>query len=240
MPQFIALLSSDPQSAPDRKQHRRSEADAALLVRLRAGDEHAYAELVASYARSMLRVALRYSRSRAVAEEAVQETWLAVVQGLDGFEGRASLKTWVFRILVNQVRIRAARELRVRSITDVLGANAHEPGEYAEEHLLSSSWERWPGHWSVPLGGLATLPDKAALAAELMSRVREVVACLPERQRTVLTMRDIDGCTAEEVCRHLNLEPNNQRVLLHRARLVVRAALVPYLAEHTEVPMPVT
>ena len=207
------------------------DADAVLLSRLRAGEEGAYTELVEGYSRSMLRVALRYARSRAVAEEAVQETWLAVLQGLDRFEGRASLKTWIFKILVNQVQGRAAREAHVLPVTDVLGPRGQEPGNSTEEHLLASSRDRWPGHWSAPARTWTAPPDEAALVTELMARLHEVIAELPERQRLVLTMRDIDGCTAEEVCRHLRLEPNNQRVLLHRARSVVRTALAPYLSE---------
>ena len=210
---------------------RLPDVDALLLGRLRAGEEGAYTELVESYSSSMLRVALQYARSRAVAEEAVQETWLAVLQGLDRFEGRASLKTWVFTILMNQVRGLAARESRVPPVTDVLGPSGHRSGVSSEEHLLSSSRDRWPGHWSAPSQTWTVPPHEAALVTELMTRLDEVIRRLPERQRIVLTMRDIEGCTAEEVCRRLQLEPNNQRVLLHRARSVVRLALGPYLAE---------
>ena len=226
-----AVLRS-PRTTDSGPRPRLPDVDAALLSRLRAGETGAFPELVESYSVSMMRTALRYARSRAVAEEAVQETWLAVLQGLNRFEGRASLKTWVFTILMNQVRGMAAREFRVLPVTDVLGPSGQDSGGSAEEHLLSSSQDRWPGHWSAPSRTWLVPPDEAALVAELMARLHEAVGELPERQRTVLTMRDIDGCTAEEVCRHMNLEPNNQRVLLHRARSVVRTALAPYLAEH--------
>ena len=238
MPQLIesppptaTVTLRSPSTADSSSRPRLPDVDAALVSRLLAREEGAYAELVERYSVSMMRVALRYARSRAVAEEAVQETWLAVLQGLDRFEGRASLKTWVFTILMNQVRAMAAREFRVLPVTDVLGPGGRDAGISAEEHLLSSSQDRWPGHWSAPSRTWLVPPDEAALVAELMGRLHEVVGRLPERQRIVLTMRDIDGCTAEEVCRRLNLEPNNQRVLLHRARSVVRTALAPYLAE---------
>ena len=210
---------------------RRPDVDAVLLSRLRAREEGAYKELVESYSVSMLRVALRYARSRAVAEEAVQETWVAVLQGLDRFEGRASLKPWVFAILINRARSMAVREVRVLPVSDVLGPGGRDSDVSAEELLLSSSRERWPGHWSAPSRTWMAPPDESLLVAELMSRLHEAIGRLPERQRIVLTMRDIDGRTAEEVCRRLHLEPTNQRVLLHRARCVVRMALAPYLAE---------
>ena len=238
MPQLIDLAPPTSAAAVPRPRvtshgprPRVPDVDAVLLSRLRAGEEGAYTELVESYSRSMLRVALQYARSRAVAEEAVQETWLAVLQGLDRFEGRASLKTWVFTILMNQVRGLAARECRVPPVTDVLSSGGQHSGVSGEEHLLSSSRDRWPGHWSAPSQTWTVPPDEAPLVAELMSRLHEVIGRLPERQRIVLTMRDIDGCTAEEVCRRLHLEPNNQRVLLHRARSMVRVALAPYLDE---------
>lgn len=208
----------------------RADADSALLVRLRAGDEDAYTELVDHYSRPMLRIALRYARSQAVAEEAVQETWLAVLQGVDDFEGRATLKTWIFRILVNQAQGRAAREVRVLPLTDVLGSGGRREGDpYAEERLLSSSRDRWPGHWSAAPASWAAPPDDAALAGELMRQLILLIAALPERQRQVVTLRDVEGRTGEEVCSRLGLRPTNQRVLLHRARLAVRAGLGQYL-----------
>lgn len=207
------------------------DPDAALLARLRVGDRHAYRELVENYSGSMLRLARRYARSHAVAEEAVQETWLAVVQGLDRFEGRASFRTWVLRILVNQVQARAAREARILPMTDLVGHVGEDRG--AEEQLLSSSRDRWPGHWSAPLDGWAPAPDEAALATELMARLQDAIAGLPHRQREVVTLRDVEGNSAEEVCRRLGLQPTNQRVLLHRGRAAVRAGVGPYLAEQS-------
>lgn len=207
------------------------DADAALVAQLRAGDEGAYTELVGQYSRSMLRVALRYARSHAVAEEAVQETWLAVVQGVAGFEGRATFKTWIFRILVIQAQRLAAREIRVLPLTDVLAGGPDGADPYAQERLLAYARDRWPGHWSAPLLSWAAPPDDAALAAELMTCLVALIDGLPVRQRAVVRLRDVEGRTSEEICARLGLQPTNQRVLLHRARLAVRAGLDPYLTE---------
>lgn len=206
------------------------DPDAGLVERLRAGDERAFSELVSIHSPAMLRVARRYARSSAVAEEAVQETWVAVLEGLDRFEGRSSVKTWIFRILVNQVQRRAAREARVLPMTDLLTHGAELRGQ-AEERLMSSSRERWPGHWSSRTADWAARPDHAALTAELITRVHEAIAVLPAKQRQVLTLRDVDGVSAEEVCRTIGLRPVHQRVLLHRARAAVRADVSAYLAD---------
>ena len=227
---LTSLTLPRPSHPPDEPpaQRRPDDPDAALLDRLRAGDERAYAELVDIHSRAMLHVARRYARSTAVAEEAVQETWLAVVQGLHRFEGRSSVKTWIFRILVNQVQARAAREARVVPLSDLLARSDRE--EHAEERLMASSRERWPGHWSSQ-AGWAVQPDQAALFAELIGRVHQAIAGLPDRQRQVLVLRDVEGESAEEVCRRVGLQPVNQRVLLHRARAAVRAEVGPYLAQ---------
>ena len=204
------------------------DPDAALVALLRSGDEDAYAQLVSAYTRSMLLVAGRYARSHAIAEEAVQETWLAVWQGVGRFEGRSSFKTWVFRILVNQAQSRAARESRVLPLTDVL-SRVRDQVE-AADGLASASRERWPGHWSAPSRGWAEEPDQTALAGELANRLEQAIAALPHRQREVLTLRDVDGYSASDVCRMLGIQPTNQRVLLHRARTAVRAGMGSYLA----------
>jgi RNA polymerase sigma-70 factor (ECF subfamily) len=216
-----------PEPAADR------HADAALVERLRAGDEAAFADLVDRWSPSLLRVAVLQTRSHALAEEAVQDTWLAVLQGIDAFEFRASLRTWVFRILLYTSRSKAERERRVPSLTDAAGRSADggQRGLPGEEPFLGTDHPHWPGHWSQPPRGWARVPDDAALGSELRRHIDDAIAALPPRQRAVLTLRDVEGLSPEEVCTALDLEPGNQRVLLHRARASVRAALVPYLAE---------
>ena len=210
-----------------------ADPDAELLRRLRAGDEAAFTELVDRWAASMLRLALVHTHARALAEEAVQDTWLAVLQGLDRFEERSTLKTWVFRILLYTCRAKAERERRVPAVSDLQRAASEQAHGRAvpEEQFLPSSHPHWPGHWSQPPRSWVRTPDDALLSSELRRHLSDAVAALPERQRQVLTLRDVEGWTSEEVCRLLGVLPGNQRVLLHRARSTVRAALEPYLAE---------
>ena len=205
------------------------DPDAALLERLRAGDEAAFVELVDRWSAPMMRVALTHTRMRALAEEAVQDTWVAVLQGVDRFEWRATLRTWVFRILLYTCRGKIARERRVPPLTDVLPAAAGGAPAVPEDRFLDAGHPHWPGHWSQPPRAWAREPADAALDAELRGHIARALADLPPRQREVLTLRDVEGWSAEEVCRLLGLLPGNQRVLLHRARSAVRASLEPYL-----------
>ncbi len=207
------------------------DPDAALLVRLKAGDEAAFTELVDRWSAPMLRVALTHTRMRALAEEAVQDTWLAVLQGVDRFEGRSTLRTWVFRILLYTCRGKAERERRVPPISELQRSAAeHGSGRAVPaDQFLPSDHPHWPGHWSQPPRSWVRTPDDALLGSELRRHISDAVAALPERQRQVLTLRDVEGWTSEEVCRLLGVLPGNQRVLLHRARSTVRAALEPYL-----------
>lgn len=205
--------------------------DSELVRRLRSGEEHAFAELVDRWSSSMLRVAVVQTSSRALAEEAVQDTWLAVLQGIDGFEGRSSLRTWVFRILHYTSRAKAVRERRVPALTEVAGGRGPDGAWPDGESFLSAEHPRWPGHWSQPPRAWAPVPDAAVLGTELRSQLGAAIASLPDRQRLVLTLRDADGCSPDEVCDLLDITPGNQRVLLHRARTAVRAALTPYLAQ---------
>lgn len=205
--------------------------DVELLRRLRAGEEAAFASLVDAWSGSMLRVAVAHVRSRALAEEAVQDTWIAVLRGLAGFEGRSSLKTWVFRILTYTCRAKLERERRVPPLSDVLRPDELGAGPVvAVDRFLSADHPRWPGHWSRPPVLWARRPDEVLLDDELRHRIAEAVARLPQRQRAVLTLRDIEGFTADEVCALLGLQAGNQRVLLHRARSAVRASLEDYLS----------
>jgi len=200
--------------------------DARLVEGLRAGDEAAFAALMRMHGASMLRVAQMYVSTRAVAEEVVQEAWLGVLKGIDRFEGRSSLKTWLFRILVNTAKTRGVREARSLPFS----ALADDAGEGAVpvDRFLGAG-ERFPGHWAVPPASWAGIPEERLLSAETMDVVRRTIDSLPPAQKTVLTLRDVEGFSAEEVCNALDLTETNGRVLLHRARAKVRAALEEYL-----------
>jgi RNA polymerase sigma-70 factor (ECF subfamily) len=200
--------------------------EAELLARLRAGDERAFETLVERHYRLMVVVAQQYVRSRAVAEEVVQEAWLGVLNGLDRFEGRSSLKTWILRIVVNIAQRRGARE--ARSIP--FAALAPEGEESAvEPERFQQAGEAFPGHWRRYPRDWHDLPHEALLQRETLDVAVRAIADLPEAQRTVIAMRDVQGCASEEVCAALDISEGNQRVLLHRARSRVRAALERHL-----------
>jgi RNA polymerase sigma-70 factor (ECF subfamily) len=192
---------------------------------LRAGDEEAFRALVRMYNSSLLRVARIYVPTQALAEEVVAETWLAVLEGIDRFEGRSSLKTWIFRILTNRAKTRAVRERRT------LPLSAFEPERIQEPALDADrfrGWDdpRWPGHWAVPP---EPWPEDRLLATETREKLAQAIEALPGTQRAVISLRDLEGWSAEEVCNALGLSETNQRVLLHRARSKVRKALEDYL-----------
>jgi RNA polymerase sigma-70 factor, ECF subfamily len=200
--------------------------DARLVDALRRRDERAFEELVNRYSSSLLRLALDFVRIRPVAEEVVQETWLAVLNGIDRFEGRSSLKTWLFRILVNKAKTRGVREAR----TLPFSALELEPGEPAvPPERFSPPGHQWEGDWSSPPRPLNDVPVERLLSGELRGRLAEALQTLPESQRIVVTLRDFVGCDAEEVCDLVGVSDGNQRVLLHRARSKLRAALEQYV-----------
>lgn len=192
--------------------------DTVLLSRLRAGDERAFEALVAQHDGALRRVARTFVRTDSAVEDVVQETWLGVLRGLDGFEGRSSLRTWVFRILVNQARTRAVRDARSLpfSALEHVDAPAVEPTAFAAD-----------GRWSSAPPRLDDDPESGLLSAELRSHLLEAVDTLSADQRAVITLRDLVGMPAAEVCDLLDLSEGNQRVLLHRARSRVRTALMP-------------
>jgi RNA polymerase sigma-70 factor (ECF subfamily) len=200
-----------------------------LLDRLRAGDRAAFAELVDGWSPALLRVARLHVSTRASAEEVVQETWLAVITQLDRFEGRSSVKTWVFRILENLARTRGAREARSVPWSTAF-PEPRDPEENrptVDPRRFRGPEDRWPGGWTVA-GRPARWqppPEDAAVAAELRGQLTVALAELPERQRTVVELRDVHGLTSDEVCERLDLTPANQRVLLHRGRARLRARL---------------
>ena len=197
-------------------------AELELLARLRAGDERAFEALVSEYYGTMIAVAQTYVRTRAVAEEVVQETWLAVLKGLDRFEGRASLKTWVLRIVVNIAKTRGVREARTVPYSSLV-PEGDEPA--VEPERFRGPGEGFPGHWRSYPGDWHGLPEDALLQRETLAVAMRAIEQLPPAQRTVIVMRDIQGCGPEEVCAVLDVSDGNQRVLLHRARSRVRAAL---------------
>lgn len=199
--------------------------DAALVDGLRAGDEAAFAELMRLYGAGMLRVAQMYVPSRAIAEEVVQEAWLGVLKGIGRFEGRSSLKTWLFRIVANTAKTRGVRESRSIPFSSLGDGGADEPTVDPERFL--GDGERFPGHWAVPPQSWA--PEGRLLAQEAMDVIEREIERLPPAQQAVITMRDVQGFTSEEVCNALDLTETNQRVLLHRARAKVRSALEEYM-----------
>jgi RNA polymerase sigma-70 factor (ECF subfamily) len=194
-------------------------ADAARLAALRAGDERAFADLVDDLSPRMLRLARLYLTGAAVAEEAVQDAWVVVLGSLERFEGRSSLATWILGIVVNVARARGRHESRSRPFSSLSTDN--EP-IIDPERFLPADHERWPGHWAI---APAPWPERALETAAAEEVIREAVASLPQAQRAVITLRDMVGCSPEETCNALGLTDTNQRVLLHRARTKVRAAL---------------
>ena len=207
-------------------EHALSPEDARLVDGLRAGDEAAFAALMRMYGAAMLRVAQMYVSSRAVAEDVVQEAWLGVLKGIDRFEGRSSLRTWIFRIVANTAKTRGVREARTVPFSSL--GDADDEAAVLPERFLGDG-ERFPGHWAVPPASWAGLPENRLLATETMDVIRREIDRLPPSQRAVLTLRDIEGLSADEVCNALGLTETNGRVLLHRARAKVRAALEEYL-----------
>ena len=207
-------------------QERTVQDEGDLLDRLRAGDERAFEALVARYYPTMLAVALHHVRSRAVAEEVVQEAWLGVLKGLDRFEGRSSLKTWILRILVNTAKTRGVRESRTVPYSS-LAPEDEEPA--VEPERFRGPDDPFPGHWRAYPGDWHRLPDEALTQGETLRVVLGAIEALPDAQRTVIALRDIQGCDPEEVCALLEVSEGNQRVLLHRARSKVRAALERHL-----------
>jgi RNA polymerase sigma-70 factor (ECF subfamily) len=176
-------------------------------------------------------LALVYERSHAVAEEIVQDAWLGVLKGIETFEGRSSFKTWLFRILVNRARTRAERESRTvpfSSLGDTI--DGHEPA-VDPDRFLPADHPEWALHWAVPPGEWGGSPETQLLTQEALSFIDSAIAALPPAQRQVVTLRDVEGWTADEVCNVLGISETNQRVLLHRGRSRVRGALEKYFAE---------
>jgi RNA polymerase sigma-70 factor, ECF subfamily len=202
--------------------------DEQLVARLKRGDESAFRELISDYSPALLRVAQARVRTRAVAEEVVQETWLAVLHGLEGFEGRSSLKTWIFRILTNIAITRGTRESRCLPFSSLAASETDEQDDAVDaSRFLPADHDRWPHHWALGPTRWLT-PEEGLLSGERRDCILRAVESLPPAQRTVITLRDIEGWPAEEVCDALGVSEGNQRVLLHRARSKVRSAVEEY------------
>ena len=210
-----------------------TQDDRELLAALRMGDEAAFIMLVKRHHASLLRLALVYSRNRAVAEEVVQDTWLGVLNHLDTFEPRASLKAWIFRILVNRAKTSAQRE--GRAIPFSAGWDAQEEGDEpampADRFQPDDPASARPGWWASPPRDWGASPEEALLASETRSYLQSAIATLPASQREVITLRDIEGLPSAEVCNILGVTEINQRVLLHRARAKVRQAVERYFSQ---------
>lgn len=196
------------------------EDDQALIARLRAGEEEAFTALVARHDGALRRVARTFVRTPSAIDDVVQDTWLGVVRGLGSFEGRSSLRTWIFRILVNQARTRAVRDARSLpfSAVEVDDAPTFEPGAFGAD-----------GRWTSAPPRLDADPETGLLSAELRAHLLEAVDTLSRDQRAVITLRDLVGLSAMDVCDLLDITEVNQRVLLHRARARVRIALLPLM-----------
>jgi RNA polymerase sigma-70 factor (ECF subfamily) len=205
--------------------------DDELLRRLQQRDEATFVLVLDAWSPGMLRLARSLVTTRASAEEVVQDTWLAVVGGLSSFQGRSSLRTWVYRILVNTAKRRGQRESRtvLWSSWEPDQAELSEPT--VDPARFQDATEDYPGHWrSFPQPWPS--PEGAALQAEVRARVQEALEALPARQRVVVTLRDVEGYSSEEVCEILGISAANQRVLLHRGRAAVRGRLEEYFASH--------
>jgi len=217
------------------KAARLDASDSELVAALKRRDESAFTKVVTTYHGALMRLALVHYPSPALAEEIVQETWLAVIQGIDRFEGRSSFKTWLFRILVNRARTRAEREGRTIPFSSLVreAESADDPAVPPERFVPGDhpEWSQWEGHWMVPPQSWGASPEERLISDETRALIDKAIGSLPSGQRQVITLRDVEGWPSDHVCNVLEISETNQRVLLHRARSRVRRALAGYLAE---------
>ena len=196
------------------------EKEATSLDRLRAGDKKAFAALVSQHSSPLLRLAMTFVRDRSIAEEVVQETWLSALTGLSSFEGRSSVRSWLFAILVNKARTRSVKEARTTPFSALARREVEEGGSPDLERFDGTgSWREPPAPWTEED------PERLAMGAETQAVIEAAVQALPPAQRAVVTLRDIEGMESDEICNVLGITVTNQRVLLHRARAKVRQAL---------------
>lgn len=200
--------------------------EVALVKRLLARDEAAFTQVVERYHGSLIRFALLFVATRAVAEDVVQDTWMAVLNGLPSFEGRSALKSWIFSILANRAKTRSVREKRTIAFSELSAPGVEdEPAVDRDRFTSAGAWAAPPGRWDQDT------PETLLLHREAIAVIEKAMAGLPASQRAVVTLRDVEGLDAAEVCNILDVSETNQRVLLHRARSKVRAALERYMAE---------
>ncbi len=216
-----------PQLTDRTERYQPTATDQELLARLRSHDESAFTHVIEQWSPAMLRVARTYVSNRHSAEDVVQDAWLGVIKGLPGFEGRSSLRSWAFSILINRAKTRGAREHRTVASAALSGQESDratvDPGRF------QGPTGDYPGHWtSAGAPQPWDEPERRTLGHEAVHLVDQALDQLPERQRLVVTMRDVHGMSADEACDALGLSPQNQRVLLHRGRAMLRAALEDY------------
>jgi RNA polymerase sigma-70 factor, ECF subfamily len=205
--------------------------DAALVTALRAGDERAFAWLFDRHDRRLRRFARTFVASAGAADEVVQETWLAVIEGIDRFEQRSSIKTWIYRILMNKARTRGVRDKRSVPFSSMaIGGPGDAEPTFPPDRFLPPDHPEWPGHWATPPPAWENLPQQQLEAHETLAQMCDAIDALPEPHRQVITLRDVHGWSSAEVCDLLDLSAANQRVVLHRARARVRTALEAYLS----------
>ena len=199
-------------------------SDDDIVARLRGGDEAAFRDLLARHHDHLLRFARTFVKSPATAEEVVQETWLAVLQGLDGFAGRSSLKSWIYAILANRARTRAVRDARTLLFSEMTAeAEDDEPAVDPSRFNAAGYWDQPPRPWDD------LTPERLAASAQIRVRLAAALEELPEAQRAVVVLRDVEGCSSDEACNILGISETNQRVLLHRGRSRLRAMLEPLM-----------
>ncbi len=198
--------------------------DEHIVGRLRAGDEAMFARLLDAWSSGLLRAARAYVATHESAEDVVQETWLAVLRGVDRFEARSSLRTWVYRIMINIAKTRGIRDRRTVPLADLADTPTVDPARFQGPD------EPYPGHWRAFPLAWPTDVEAQVETGELVARINAAIGDLPHRQRIVITMRDVDGYDAEDVCAALEISAANQRVLLHRARAAVRGQLEEYFS----------
>ena len=206
-----------------------SAEDLALVARLRHGDEDAFVLLLDCHHGALLRLARVWVSNPAVAEEVVQETWLAVLRGVDGFAGRSSLKTWIVGILAHQAKRRAVREQRSLPFSALAPARGDDNGPAVDPDRFVPAGDTGAGRWAAAPQPWRDVPETRLLAGEAQTRIVAAIDALPANYRTVILLRDVEGLSAEDACNILGITATNQRVLLHRARSRVRAALESYL-----------
>ena len=216
--------SRDTDASPSDVPTQSSPAEADLLARLRARDPSAFRTIVVQWSPSMLHVARGFVGTQASAEEVVQETWLGVIRGLDGFQGRSSLRTWTFHILINLARKRGVQDSRYVPWS----RDDDELGPTVDPRRFRGPEDQWAGGFRADALPQAWGPEARLLTGEIRQLLLAALEQLPPRQRVVVALRDVDGFTSDEVCEALNVSPANQRVLLHRARAKLRELLENY------------